>query len=293
MCSLNPRWLGNATGWVGDRHWSGHGGAKRPAAAGVFSAQHGWAMQAGVYDGAAAALNRSLRSLDAHCRQGWNYGYAYICGPLEPPPRHALPRVPPRAAAQQPEARQASSDDDDASDAGASPRGHRRRLQFSDAPGMWPAVNGPTILGLLAVNRTEAAWTEFVRNTLQWQATQTPATWIGIWTSADSVNNDGMPSDWTNNFPAFCMHRHAWPLFSLRQLTGLHFTADGILVRTPDGKKRQCNHKCPLFCSTRPARWVILHCAYVSCFGTKYHIVSCFVFVLCCVVFACACVCVP
>jgi hypothetical protein len=37
--------------------------------------------------------------------------------------------------------------------------------------------------------------------------------------------------DWTYDFPAFCMHRHAWPLYTFRQLAGLQFTAQGLLVR--------------------------------------------------------------
>lgn len=54
---------------------------------------------------------------------------------------------------------------------------------------------------------------------------------IGIWTSSDSVNPDGLPSDWTNDFPALCMHRHAWPLYTFRQMAGLQFTAEGLVVR--------------------------------------------------------------
>eukprot|EP01052_Picozoa_sp_SAG31_P020976 SAG31_NODE_1600_length_7791_cov_15.201508_4_plen_92_part_00 len=77
---------------------------------------------------------------------------------------------------------------------------------------MWPAVNYPTILGLAAVNRTQMAWEEFERNSLNHQARVSPHIWIGIWTSADSVSKDGLPSDWTYNFPGkkllsrFCAH---------------------------------------------------------------------------------------
>jgi len=53
---------------------------------------------------------------------------------------------------------------------------------------MWAAINYPTVLGLLAINRTELAWEEYERNSLHWQAGVTPEIWIGLWTSADSVN---------------------------------------------------------------------------------------------------------
>ena len=194
---LRRAWLSNATGWVGDIPQATPG-IPILGYSGVFSAQHGWAFAGGVFDDDAAALNATLASLHEHCRKPYAFGYAYICGPLEDP--HP-------------------------------PTPQRRRLQFSDAPGMWPAVNYPTVLGLAAINRTDLAWEEFVRNSLHWQASVSPHIWTGIWTSADSVNADGLPSDWTNNFPGLCMHRHAWPLLALRQLAGLHFTAEGLLIR--------------------------------------------------------------
>ena len=197
---LRRAWLDNVTGWVGDVpvHTPG---IPLLGFAGVFSAQHGWAFAGGVFDSDAAALNATVHSLLKYCRsEHMPYGFQYICGPLENPGQSG----------------------------GSS---HRRHLQFSDAPGMWPAVNYPMILGLVAVNRTRLAWEEFERNTLHWQANVSPGIWIGLWTSADSVNADGLPSDWTNDFPAFCMHRHAWPLLTFRQMAGLSFTATGLIVR--------------------------------------------------------------
>ena len=191
---LRRAWFGPETGWIGDR------GPTALHAPGVFSAQHGWAMLGGSFDDAPAALNASLVSLQAHCREGWRFGYAYICsrGPTT---------------------------------AGNDAATGRRLQQYPNAPGMWPAVNHPTVLGLLAVNRTELAWTEFERNTLDWQARVSPDIWTGIWTGSDSVDDSGLPSEWTFSFPALCVHRHAWPLFSLRHLAGIHYTADGILLR--------------------------------------------------------------
>ena len=46
--------------------------------------------------------------------------------------------------------------------------------------GMWPAMNHPMVMGLVENGRDELAWEEYQRNTLQWQATVSPATWIGI-----------------------------------------------------------------------------------------------------------------
>ena len=37
--------------------------------------------------------------------------------------------------------------------------------------------------------------------------------------------------DWTDSFPALCMHRHAWPLVTLVEFVGLRFTVDGLLVK--------------------------------------------------------------
>ena len=45
------------------------------------------------------------------------------------------------------------------------------------------------------------------------------------------LSADGLPSDWTQDFPALCMHRHAWPVHTLRQLLGVHYTAGGLEIR--------------------------------------------------------------
>jgi hypothetical protein len=213
---LRRAWLDNVTGWVGDLP-SPTRGIPILGYEGVFSAQHGWAFAGGSFDGdGGGALNTTLASLHEHCRKPYRYGYAYICGPLEDPHPPQQTTVAGSNGAATGTGGQASA---------------RRRLQFSDAPGMWPAVNYPTVLGLLAINRTELAWEEYERNSLHWQAGVTPDIWIGLWTSADSVNADGMPSDWTHDFPALCMHRHAWPVHTLRQLLGVHYTPDGLEIR--------------------------------------------------------------
>ena len=55
--------------------------------------------------------------------------------------------------------------------------------------------------------------------------------WVGLWTGSDSVNADGTPSEWTGSFPGLCMHRHAWPIFALRELAGVRYSAEGVRVR--------------------------------------------------------------
>ena len=224
---LRRAWLDNVTGWVGDLP-NLTPGIPILGYEGVFSAQHGWAFAGGSFDGdGGRALNATLASLHEHCRKPYRYGYAYICGPLEDP--HPPPQRPKETGNNG--ATTSTGGRASVSTATRGKEAGRRRLQFSDAPGMWPAVNYPTVLGLLAINRTELAWEEYERNSLHWQSGVTPEIWIGLWTSADSVNADGMPSDWTNNFPALCMHRHAWPVHTLRQLLGVHYTSDGLEIR--------------------------------------------------------------
>lgn len=193
--AFNGKWLRRA--WFGNQTgWIGDTGKAAVHAKGMFSAQHGWSMIGGVFDSDLTALNATLGSLATHCRAG-KFGYAYICD-------------------------QAGS-----TAAGSS----RHLLQYPNAPGMWPAVDHPIVLGLLAVNRTDLAWTEYERNTLHWQASVSPDYWVGIWTSSDSVNGDGTPSEWTADFPGLCTHRHAWPLVSARHLAGVLYTPTGIHIR--------------------------------------------------------------
>ena len=234
---LRRAWVDEEIGWIGDLT-NTTPGIPILGYEGVFSAQHGWAFAGGVFTEDVSALNTSLASLLEHCRKPYNYGFAYICGPLEdphPPPLNTeveSGRDIHDATTKKSRSKYAvlSSDKGKALDSNRT-TSRRRRLQFSDAPGMWAAVNYPTVLGLLAVNRTDLGWEEYVRNSLHWQAGVTPDIWIGLWTGSDSVNADGMPSDWTNDFPALCMHRHAWPVYTLRRLLGLQYSASGIEIR--------------------------------------------------------------
>ena len=97
---------------------------------------------------------------------------------------------------------------------------------------MWFAVNHPDILGLIAVNQTEEAFSEFLFVSMDYQASDTPHIWPGIWSSADLMHNSGAPGGWQYSaMPVLCMHRHAWPLVSLCHFVGVHYDASGIRIR--------------------------------------------------------------
>ena len=72
-------------------------------------------------------------------------------------------------------------------------------------------------MGLSNIGLLEEAWQEFERNSLHWQATVTPQQWSGIWTSGDFIGLDGKAGSVGNNYPAFCMHRHAWYVMMMAQ----------------------------------------------------------------------------
>mmetsp|Transcript_8216 Transcript_8216/g.15678 ORF Transcript_8216/g.15678 Transcript_8216/m.15678 type:complete len:1239 (-) Transcript_8216:96-3812(-) len=233
---LNRAWLGKDQGWVG---------GKTGSRAGVFSSPLGWAMMADLFKKNQTQTEKVVKNLLVHCRDGWPYGFAYECdvsndtassgalrssaqrnlsataGPPAPPPV-VLPTSTAAAATRQTLRLARKSDHPDPKTA------LRSQAESFAAAGMWPALNHPTIIGLVKSNQVEVAWEEFERNSLQWQATVTPATWIGLWTSADMVQVDGMPGVWTNPFPALCMHRHGYPLVSLPALLGFSFSRAGM-----------------------------------------------------------------
>jgi hypothetical protein len=96
--------------------------------------------------------------------------------------------------------------------------------------GNWAALDHPLLMGLARMNQTALAWTQFLRNTMQWQATMLPSMWVGIWTAGDHVQPT-VPVNYTDAFPGLCIHRHAWPLVSFPFLAGVQFTAEGISLR--------------------------------------------------------------
>ena len=104
-------------------------------------------------------------------------------------------------------------------------------IDSGEGPGMWPALDYPTAMGLGRIGQTEEAWREFQRNSLSWQATVTPRVWAGIWSSADEISADGTTGPVGRNYPALCMHRHAWPIVAAAALAGLHFDERGLVLR--------------------------------------------------------------
>ena len=208
---LRRSWNGN-DGWLGDL--PGHAVDELP---GLFTAQHGWAFLGGVFDNDRQSLATVLHNIEKQCRRNFVFGFPYFCNvsaAFNQPMPDGVP-LPPRT----------SLTNSAPSSAPLVPAG-------GPTAAMWFAVNHPTVLGLIAVNETEEAFREFVRNSMDFQARVAPNVWPGIWTSADLMHNDGAPGGWQRNaMPALCMHRHAWPLVSLRHLAGIHYEADGLRIR--------------------------------------------------------------
>ena len=61
--------------------------------------------------------------------------------------------------------------------------------------GRFDEVNHPTLLGLASRNRSADAWMEFERNSLHWQENTFPTQWVGIWSSSDTADSDGLPGN--------------------------------------------------------------------------------------------------
>ena len=155
----NGRWLRRA--WLGeDIKWVGTSPAEVENGTNVtlYSAQVGWALLAGVFEGHAAEEAVQIEQLHEQCRgKDWTLGFGYRCNNT------------------------------------ADPR---------PGSGMWPAVNHVTLMGLAMRNRTDEAWTEWKRNSLDWQASVNPDQWLGQWTSSDTVDgagswgHAGWPGNW-------------------------------------------------------------------------------------------------
>jgi hypothetical protein len=194
----NGRWLRRA--WLGPNvKWVGTKPEEAPengTQVTLYSAQVGWALLADVFRDQPTAEATQVAELLAQCRN-------------QSGPNHW-------------------------------PLGFGYRCNNSADPrpgsGAWPAVNHVTLMGLASRNYTAAAWSEFTRNSLDFQSKTFPEHWLGQWTMADTVdgagswNHSGMPGNWTWSFPALCTHAHAWPLVSFGWLAGLHFTPSGLDV---------------------------------------------------------------
>ena len=103
------------------------------------------------------------------------------------------------------------------------------------AANAWPAINHPLIIALARSSQPQEAMAEWMRNTLATQAQFRPEFWPGIWSGADATQTpieereechglNGWPE-----FPTYCTHRHAMPLWSVATgLAGVEFTAAGL-----------------------------------------------------------------
>ena len=88
----------------------------------------------------------------------------------------------------------------------------------SENGGFWFSLNGPLILGVSTFDKQESikllekmTFANFAKNY--------PGYWVGQWSNADCVNSSksklpglSRPNIWTQ-YPVFCSHPHAWPLY--------------------------------------------------------------------------------
>ena len=90
--------------------------------------------------------------------------------------------------------------------------------------GVWFALIGPAIVHAAEVD-LKAAERLLESTTLAAHARRVPDYWPGIWTAPDNFDSSLLPSVglpdqqsiWPD-FPAFCSHAHAWPLFAYLKL---------------------------------------------------------------------------
>ena len=77
--------------------------------------------------------------------------------------------------------------------------------------GIWYALSGPAILGLLAFDPARAR--DLMR---RWSmanfARVHPDLWTGAWSASDSLDSAQLPTAGTSINPPWCAHAHAWPL---------------------------------------------------------------------------------
>lgn len=117
--------------------------------------------------------------------------------------------------------------------------------------GIWSSINGTLIMALAQEHKAKA-WEEWKKNTLAYHAKAYPDIWYGIWSGPDTYNShlSHRPGEtiydnifasptvvpavqkvlnmsWID-FPVMNMHPHAWPLYNLGHLLGIHFTSAGI-----------------------------------------------------------------
>eukprot|EP01084_Bolivina_argentea_P194796 334311_1 len=103
--------------------------------------------------------------------------------------------------------------------------------------GSWYAINYPLVMALATVNGSMAL-DEWIRNSFNNKANLYPTFWPNIWSSGDSVasylvsNASAVgTSDWPN-YPVFCLHSHAWPLYSfVNGILGITFHGNELVIK--------------------------------------------------------------
>lgn len=104
--------------------------------------------------------------------------------------------------------------------------------------GIWAAMNGLLAWGLA---RTDPArgFAEYVANSMANHAEVYPGLWYGIWSGPDAYNAAyaARPGETfyhaatpMTDFPVCNSNRHAWPLIDAVKLSGIEYTAEGIVV---------------------------------------------------------------
>lgn len=85
--------------------------------------------------------------------------------------------------------------------------------------GFWYALNGPVILGVSLFDKLEAQKL-LKKMTFNNLSRTHPDYWTSYWTAADNIDSSLLPSEGLTDqkkhyweFPAFCAHAHAWPLY--------------------------------------------------------------------------------
>ena len=78
----------------------------------------------------------------------------------------------------------------------------------------WWAMNGPLIIGVSSFDKP-AAWELLHKMTFDNHVRHFPTYWEGYWTASDALGASVMPFEGScpSDFPAFCGHAHAWPLY--------------------------------------------------------------------------------
>lgn len=104
------------------------------------------------------------------------------------------------------------------------PRGARQREKpgIRENGGIWYALNGLLVCGLLDCGKITEAEAVFEKITLRQHCLTYPERWIGCWSNGDSYNSHnvtnpdkaGRVDSFLHPMPVFCAHAHAWPLYS-------------------------------------------------------------------------------